>query len=56
LRFSAEVFSLFAAAAAGKRSRIDSGNFYTCPSFPAEGASHRLVVGLAVFCRRRQRR
>src|SRR6266566_3542146 len=23
----------------GKRSRIDSGNFYTCPSFPAGAAS-----------------
>jgi hypothetical protein len=30
--------------------------FYTCPSFRPGGASHRLVVvGLAVFCRRRQR-
>ncbi len=56
-----EIWFLNALRAAGERGRTvsspesrASGNFCTCPSFPAGGASHRLVaMGLVAICSRR---
>ena len=38
----------------GNAHELIPGNFYTCPSFPAGGASHRLVaMGLVAICSHR---